>query len=267
MRVLITGASSGIGKALAQHYLEAGAEVIGCGRNQLALKQLAQQFTGFRYLLFDSTDSQQVEGCFNNLDQRFDLVILNAGNCEYVDVDSFDASAFERMMAVNVSGTMNVLQAVLPLLGTGSQLAIVGSAATRFPFPRAQAYAGSKAALDHITLIMQAELAAKGIDVSLIQPGFVSTPLTDRNDFPMPFCISAEQAAQRIAAGLERRSKVIAFPKRLLWSLKALSWLPQRWAYRLLQGESNNQAKETTSVTSANPNAADELAQKRQSQL
>ncbi|HBC35365.1 MAG TPA: short-chain dehydrogenase, partial [Marinobacter adhaerens] len=92
---------------------------------------------------------------------------------------------------------------------------------------RAEGYGASKAALTYFAHALRADLDAEGIDVVVVSPGFVKTPLTDRNDFPMPFLVSAEDAAERIVSGLARGKNEIAFPKRFTWMLKALGALPQ----------------------------------------
>jgi NAD(P)-dependent dehydrogenase (short-subunit alcohol dehydrogenase family) len=108
----------------------------------------------------------------------------------------------------------------------GSQLAFVSSLAHLFPFGRAEAYGASKAAVSYFADSLRADLAPTGIDVCLIEPGFVDTPLTRKNDFPMPFLLSAGEAAIRIADKLERRAWRIRFPQRLVWSLQLLRCLP-----------------------------------------
>ncbi|MEC9084775.1 MAG: SDR family NAD(P)-dependent oxidoreductase, partial [Pseudomonadota bacterium] len=130
-------------------------------------------------------------------------------------------------------GTARCLDIALPALratrakGKPATLVIVSSSAWWFPFGRAEGYGASKAALSYFAQSLRADLAAEGIRVVVVSPGFVKTPLTDRNDFPMPFIISAGDAARRIRTGLEKGRNEIAFPKRFTWSLKLLAALPR----------------------------------------
>ncbi|MGD9212800.1 MAG: SDR family NAD(P)-dependent oxidoreductase, partial [Desulfobacteraceae bacterium] len=158
------------------------------------------------------------------------LAVLNAGNCEYIDLPHFDSALFRRVMHANVMSMAISIEGVLPLLrkGTRPHLVGMGSSAAYLPLPRAEAYGASKAAVAYLMNTLRISLFKENIDVSLICPGFVQTPLTDRNDFPMPFRISVEQASQYIRAGIAKRKREIHFPKRFTFILKLLSWLPPK---------------------------------------
>ncbi len=117
----------------------------------------------------------------------------------------------------------------MPLLARGSQLALMSSSVVMLPFPRAEAYGASKAGISYLAQSLRLDLAHKGIDVSEIRPGFVKTPLTDKNDFAMPMRISADKAANTIIQALAARRRLIAFPGRFIWLLTLLSWLPRSW--------------------------------------
>jgi len=229
MRVLITGASSGIGLELAKQYLLRGSEVIACGRDLLKLKAA---FAGWQSALpdfctFDQSNLPQVKeqlGKHNNLD----LVILNAGTCEYIDdALNFDSTLFARVIETNVIGTAHCLSAVLPNVSSGGRLALVSSTVTLLPLTRAEAYGASKAALDYLAKSLAIDLTQHNIYVSLVAPGFVDTPLTKANDFAMPGLISVEQAAEKILKGLAKGKQTIAFPARFYWPLKAMTFLPE----------------------------------------
>jgi short-subunit dehydrogenase len=161
------------------------------------------------------------------------MVILNAGTCEYLEVAEYNSDVIANNVTTNVIGTARCLDVALPALratrakGKPATLVIVSSSAWWFPFGRAEGYGASKAALTYFAQSLRADLAAEGIRVVVVSPGFVKTPLTDRNDFPMPFIISAGDAARRIRTGLEKGRNEIAFPKRFTWSLKLLAALPQ----------------------------------------
>lgn len=227
--VLITGASSGIGTALVHEYVGAGWQVTACGRDAERLSAL-QSETGCATLAFDVADRESTLAALNGGLPPWDLVILNAGTCEYIDdVRAFDAALFERVMHINTVGTANCLQAVLPDLTSGSRLAIVGSTASYLPFSRAAAYGGSKAAIAYLAGSLAVDLAPHGIGVSLVSPGFVKTPLTDLNDFKMPMMITPEEAAVSIRTGLDKGKSHVCMPWLFCAFLRVLGRLPHGW--------------------------------------
>ena len=226
-RVLITGTSSGIGLGLAKRYLDLGWEVIACGRSEQKLRAtLAHPNGRLIFRVFDVSNRQQVLAGMKEL-PSLDLVILNAGICEYVDLeDTFDSELMERVFRTNVIGIGYCIEAALPLIKRGGQLAFVSSAASALPFSRAEAYGASKAALDYIARSLSIDLTPRGISVSVIRPGFVETPLTKKNDFPMPGIISCEKACVLIAEGIKKRKSEITFPAPFWFGIRILSMLP-----------------------------------------
>ena len=158
-----------------------------------------------------------------------DLVILNAGNCEYIDdARRFDAELFARVVNANLIGTANCLSSMIPRVKRGGRIAVVSSSVTFLPLTRAEAYGASKAGLDYLTRTLAIDLAPHHIAVSLIRPGFVDTPLTRKNDFPMPGRVSPEQASAAIRKGLAKGKSEICFPFGFITILRLLSWLPHR---------------------------------------
>lgn len=230
MNILITGASSGIGKQLALDYQQAGHRVWGQGRHPIRLEQLAA--AGVTPLAVELTDLKATQSCLSEL-PPLDLVILAAGNCEYLDPNRFDAKLFERVMHANLLSVANCLDALWQRLKTGSQLAIIGSLAHHLPFSRAGAYGSSKAAIAYLTKAIRTDLAPRQIRVHLIEPGFVQTPLTDRNQFKMPSLISTEQASRSIRRGLAKGQQVIRFPWVFSLFLLSLGRLPLSWQQAL----------------------------------
>lgn len=238
----LTGATSGIGHDLARELAAAGHRVIVTGRRQQALEALvALAPQHIISAAADTTNLQDLAGIGELLDDQgpVQLAILNAGTCEYLEVAEFRSSVIEANITTNVIGTARCVETVLPALrkarnqGLPATLVIVSSSAWWFPFGRAEGYGASKAALTYFAHALRADLAEEGIDVVVVSPGFVKTPLTDRNDFPMPFLVSSAEAARRIVRGLARGHNEIHFPKRFTWMLKLLAALPQGLQDRL----------------------------------
>jgi len=225
MNILITGATSGIGKQLALDYQGQGHQIWAVGRNEKSLQELSAK--GMQTVQLDLTDRDQSLEWFKTL-SNIDLAILNAGTCEYIDLPDFDSKSVLRVMRANVESLAISIEGVLPLLrnnGNG-RLAIVGSSAAYIPLPRAEAYGASKAAVAYMANSLRIDLKKEGIPVSLICPGFVKTPLTNLNDFDMPFRVSTEEASTKIRDGLKKGKSEIHFPKRFTLIMKILSWLP-----------------------------------------
>lgn len=223
--IWVTGASSGLGRELALRLAEAGNTVIASARNMEALRDLAEGFSNIHIFEFDVSQREQVSNIRASLEQRYssiDRVILNAGTCEYFNVNKPDWSMIGRVSQVNFIGAVNTLEAVWGLLLAAPKPHIVGvgSQAVGAPFPRTQAYGASKAALHYFLESMRVDLQLLNVDVTLLKPGFVDTPLTQRNDFSMPFLWPPEKAAVKMLAAIEKRQRSYAFPlplSLLLW--------------------------------------------------
>ena len=232
-KIWITGASFGIGFALAKALLEKNNSLILTARSESSLATLKTDYPSQVTILTcdlsqkDSTDhlkTRLAQHC-----QSLDTVILNAGICEYVDVNALDIDLVERVTQTNYLGFVRSLYAAMPLLRNSDNfphLVGVSSASAYIGLPRAQAYGASKAAMRHFLQSLRVDVFSQGIDVSIVYPGFVDTRLTRANDFDMPFQLSTEQAVKRMIKGIEKRKNEIAFPKRLIWPIRLLSMLP-----------------------------------------
>lgn len=227
---LITGASSGIGRELALHYAAEGWTVYAVARSKDKLDELSR-LPGINAVELDLTDDSAIQVAAKQLHTEgvvLDLLLLNAGTCEYVDVDNLDLAAFDRTFAINFHAVVSSTKYFMPLLkaSLAPKLAIVSSMAHFFPFTKAQAYGASKAATSYFADSLRLDLAGSGISVHLIEPGFVDTPLTRKNDFAMPFLLPVQEAAKRIYNGLQQGKTRLRFPLRLSVLLKTLSLLP-----------------------------------------
>lgn len=223
-KILITGATSGIGLALFEKYCQKGDQVIACGRDEKKLAKLKNNAD--KICLFDITQPNQIEAQAKEID-ALDMFILNAGDCRYIDdAKNFDGQLFADIIATNLTSLGWLLQYLLPKVKKGGQLVFISSSATILPFPRSEAYGASKAGMDYLANSLRLDLAAENITVTLVHPGFVKTPLTDKNTFNMPFLMSSDNAAQQIINGIEKRKSYLHFPKRLTLLLKVFSFLP-----------------------------------------
>ncbi|MGV8844357.1 MAG: SDR family NAD(P)-dependent oxidoreductase [Pseudomonas sp.] len=233
-RIWLTGASSGIGAALAEELLQAGHRLALSARRVAPLEALAERYPQQVLLVpGDLGEADQVRAIGQTIAQHWgalDSVILNAGSCEYLDVQHFEAALIERVLRTNLLSVSYCIEAALPLLRLGQRPHLVGTASsvTFLPLPRAEAYGASKAGLRYLFESLRIDLAAEGIDVSLISPGFVDTPLTAQNDFPMPMRWPVAKAARHIAQRLDKRPYEIAFPGAFIAALILLAHLPKR---------------------------------------
>ena len=224
MHILITGATSGIGKQLAKDYLLAGHTVYAVGRDEKALAELKEE--GATPINVDLMNRDKVLDAFANISQ-IDVAICGAGMCEYLDMPNFDSSVFMKVMTVNMGTLSHSIEGVLPqLMASKGRLVGIGSASAYVPFARAEAYGSSKAAIHYLMKTLQISLAPHDVAVSLVVPGFVETPMTKQNDFPMPFIQTTEQASRAIRDGIESGDDVIEFPKKLTLPLKTIGALP-----------------------------------------
>jgi short-subunit dehydrogenase len=227
--ILITGASGGLGGALAKAYASAGVRLALGGRNRERLEAVAagcrasgaEVATG----VLDVTDAAGLAAWIEQEDRTapLDLVIANAGMSAGTGSGGETAEQARRIFAINLDGVVNTLQPAIPRMAARGHghLALMSSLASFRGFPGAPAYCASKAAVRVYGESLRGALASHGIAVSVICPGFVKTHMTAGNKFPMPFLMEADRAAAIIRRGLARRKARIAFPRRLY----AIAWL------------------------------------------
>lgn len=227
-QVLITGASSGIGRQLALDYAAQGWQVIACGQDQVRLDELAAINSLITPLQFSVTDLEQTKQALDTIEMLPSLIILNAGTCEYIERGTIDSALFRRVFDVNVFGLLHCIEAMQSHFSSDTHLVLVGSSAAYLPLPRAEAYGASKAAVAYIANSLGIDLAHQGVKVTLVSPGFVKTPLTDKNDFSMPMLVSADYASKAIRRGIASGKAEISFPSRFTNLLKCVALLPLR---------------------------------------
>ena len=239
--IWITGASTGIGAGLCRDFVRRGHRVAASARSREKLEALGRE-CGDTLLAapLDVTDADGVATAVAEIEARqgpIDLAILNAGTYTPTPVRDFSAAAVKQTMEVNVLGVANAVAALLPgmIARRRGHLALMASVAGYRGLPKAAAYSGSKAAVIAMAESLKAELDAEGVKVQVICPGFVKTPLTDQNEFPMPYLMEVEDAVARIVEGLASDRFEIAFPKRFAWQLKTMQRLPDRVFFSMIK--------------------------------
>jgi len=236
----ITGASSGIGRELALTLARQGVAVAASARSRDALESLAAAAGGdagsARILPtpLDVTDRTAVQAAAEAAIRVFrgppDLAVLNAGTFEPMTAAGFDAATFRTQVEVNLMGTVHMLEALLPacLAARRGHIAIVSSVAGYRGLPTGTAYGATKAALINLAESLKYDCDRARVKLQLVNPGFVKTPLTDKNEFRMPHLMPVEAAVARMIAGLQSSRFEITFPRRFTWQLKLLRVLPYR---------------------------------------
>jgi NAD(P)-dependent dehydrogenase (short-subunit alcohol dehydrogenase family) len=232
--VWIVGASSGIGRATAERLHALGARVAVSARNATALEDFTHGRAGTWALPADAGERGALAGAAEQLLRaagRIDLAVYCAGHYTPQNATAYDLDQMLQHQHVNVVGALHFLDAVLPPLltqaaaGRPAHLSLVASVAGYRGLPKALAYGPTKAALIHLAQSLYLDLQPQGIGVSVVNPGFVRTPLTSKNEFAMPALITPAQAAREIVSGWEAGRFEIHFPKRFTLWMKALSHL------------------------------------------
>jgi short-subunit dehydrogenase len=237
MKVVISGASGGLGLALARHYLERGAIVAAFARRGELLQVLAAEFPDQVYCYaLDVRDAPAVQHAANDFIARAgcpNVVIANAGVStgtltEYAE----DLDAFQQVMDINVLGMVKTFQPFIAAMRATRQGTLVGiaSVAGFRGLPGAGAYSASKAAAISYLESLRVELRGSGVKAVTICPGYIGTPMTAINPYPMPFMLEADEAARRIARAIERQTAFTVIPWQMGLAGRMLRLLP-RWLY------------------------------------
>lgn len=236
--VWVTGASSGIGFTVAKELHKQGAILVVTARNQCKLQQLFKHYKNVTIMSGDLTSDKKNKEIVENINSMLgglDCAVLIAGDAEYIDINNFSYRPFERMMNVNYLSMVKSISAALPQLRLSSAPYLVGmsSSVAWYGLPKGQAYSASKAAIRNLFQGLRIELSGEKISVSWICPGFVKTPLTDKNQFHMPLKINAEKAATIIIKDLIKQKPEIHFPKLFTGLYRLISILPASVSSRL----------------------------------
>lgn len=236
MRALVTGASSGIGSALSRRLARRGYEVWLAARRLPELESEARAIEAeggrARAFVLDVAQPEAAEQAVLSLDREiggFDLVVANAGvggGAQPVAKQTF--ADFRKVVEINLMGAVATLLAVVPGMVARRSGHIVGisSLAAEVPLPAAADYGTSKAALSFFLASAASDLIPRGVAVTDVHPGFVKTPLTAKNGFPMPFIVELEEAARIIDRGIERKKRLVRFPAPLTTAISGGNLLP-----------------------------------------
>ncbi len=237
----VTGASSGIGEALALRLARDGRRVVASARGADALAALAAAGGGrIAAMPLDVTDAAacaRAVAAIEEAEGEIGLAVLNAGTHVPMSAGDFSVATLRRLADVNLFGVANCLEPLLARMAARRRghLAIVASVAGYGGLPTAAAYGPTKAALINMAESLKLDCDRLGIRLQLVDPGFVRTPLTDRNEFPMPFLIPVEEAVDALVAGLASDRFEVTFPRRFALLLRILNMLPYRAYFALVR--------------------------------
>ena len=238
--IWITGASSGIGKALAIKFAENGWIVAASARRENLLNELKQINQNIYPFPLDVTEIENCKTVAKKILEQFkniDICVFGTGMHDPKSEKTFNLKKIREIMEVNYFGTMNSINSIYEYFSEKKrgQISIISSVAGYRGLPAAGAYCASKAALTSFAESLNFDMLKKNVRVSLISPGFIKTPMTDQNDFPMPMIKSPEFAANEIYKGLTiKKTFEIHFPKAFTYFLKFLQILPSSMYFKLV---------------------------------
>ena len=260
----VTGASSGIGKQIALDLASAGYTVAVTARSEQKLTALAASADqlGGRIIPFpcDLTDEAATGRTIAAIENTFGpiaLAVLNAGNYFPTSIDRLDTKSFLNTYEINVFG---VVYCLVPLINrmrerSRGHIVLTGSVSSYFGLPTTAAYGATKAALNNMVWSLKHDLDKVNIRIQIVNPGFIDTPLTAKNSFPMPALMPADQAAERVIRAIRSGGVEVTFPRRFTWVLKALGLLPlpvSHWVINRVTGWNRRPVKRSA-VADAKP--------------
>ncbi len=231
----VTGASSGLGQALAKRLAKAGRQVVASARRAEPLQALAEASSDtpgrIHPLPLDVTEPGALKQAVATIEAEIapiDLAVFNAGTHKPVSAKTLNAADFRSLDEINYLSLVDGLEAVLGPMRERRRghIALVASLAGYSGLPSSAAYGATKAAVINMAEALKPELDEIGIKLQLVSPGFVKTPLTDKNPFPMPFLMEVEDAAEAFYRGLQSQRFEIIFPRRFAYIMKVLRLLP-----------------------------------------
>jgi len=239
--IWITGASSGIGKALAIKFAQEGWKVAISARRENLLKEISKSQNNIDYFPLDVTDIEKCKTVFNNVKKKLgnvNISVFCTGIHDPKSEKKLNLEKVRKIMEVNFFGTVNSINAVYDYYKDkkSGQISIVSSVAGYRGLPAAGAYCASKSALSSFAESLYFDFKRDNVRISLVSPGFIKTPMTDQNDFPMPMIKSPEFAAEQMFKGLTRsKSFEIHFPKTFTSLMKVLKVIPNGLYFKIVE--------------------------------
>ena len=238
--IWITGGSTGIGKALAIKFANEGWNVAISARRENLLKEISDQYTNISSFPLDVTDKSKCKEVFDKIRDKFDeidICFFSTGTWNPRKEKDIDVEQIEDVFKINFFGTLNSIKAVEEYFKNKKNgiITIVSSIAGYRGLPNSTGYGPSKSALNNLAESLYFDFGRFNVRVCLVSPGFIKTPMTDKNDFKMPFLKSPEYAAEKIYDGLVNKNVFeIHFPKSLTLILKILSFIPSKIYFSLV---------------------------------
>ncbi|MDA9698434.1 SDR family NAD(P)-dependent oxidoreductase [Candidatus Pelagibacter sp.] len=238
--IWITGGSTGIGKALAIKFANMGWNVAISARREALIKEISDNNQNIYGFPLDVTNKSRCKEVFDEIRNKFqniDICFFSTGTWNPIKEKDIDVEQIENVFKVNFFGTLNSIKVVEQYFKEkkNGTIAIVSSIAGYKGLPNSTGYGPSKSALNNLTESLYFDFKRSNVRVCLVSPGFIKTPMTDKNDFKMPFLKSAEYAAEKIYDGLINKNIFeIHFPKSLTLILKFLSFLPNKIYFHLV---------------------------------
>ncbi|MDC0469093.1 SDR family NAD(P)-dependent oxidoreductase [Candidatus Pelagibacter sp.] len=247
--IWITGGSTGIGKALAVKFASKGWNVAVSARREELLNELSDQYENISAFPLDVTDKQKCAEVFDQIKKKYediDICFFSTGTWDPIKEKEIDVEQIEEVFKINFFGTVNTIKAVEQYFRDRKKgtITIVSSIAGYRGLPNSTGYGPSKSALNNLAESLYFDFKRFGVRVCLVSPGFIKTPMTDKNDFKMPFIKTTDYAANKIYDGLINKNVFeIHFPKSLTIMLKILSFLPSKLYFSLVGQMTKHQKK------------------------